>query len=368
MDWIALTAEGIDVEHDSRGVPVEWTLLKVGDNPLCQEGRDGNLRLSAEQMAQIIAYFEKKGEQIPIDSEHYLFELANRHRLDEGDALKLFPGGVAALGFGSLRLSGEKLRCRVKWTPTAYEFMKEKIYKYFSPSLRGLTEGPLRVTSVAMTNTPAINQLDALAASANQANGTAPEPRRKRPATGGKESMHQKLEHALQRLLRRDTLALEAETDETKQDSLACEVEEKASLIEQVKTLLGLEQSATLDEVIAALKAEVDKAKSADAKQQQLDELAASAEAREHERLVAQGRAEGKITDADMEYVNSLDSRALSAHLAHTSRKVPLQRPPQPARRSDAVALSAVDRVAIDALRNAGVADAQNEYLKRKGN
>lgn len=38
----------------------------------------------------------------------------------------MFPGGVAALGYGSLALSGEDLRVKVKWTPAAYEFMKEK--------------------------------------------------------------------------------------------------------------------------------------------------------------------------------------------------------------------------------------------------
>ena len=355
MDWIALTAEAQRVIRDENGVPVEWTLLRIGDNPLCQEGKDDNLLLTAEQMSEILDYHRKKGELIPLDSEHYLYELANQKKLDEHETLKMFPGGVAALGYGSLALSGEELRVKVKWTPAAYEFMKEKIYKYFSPVIRGLENGPLRVTSVAMTNTPAINHLDALAASAN-----------KRPATGGKESMS-KLENALKRLLGRDSIALGAEAEEKEKDQIACEVEEKASLIEQVKTLLGLGAAAGIDEIIAALKAETEKAKTADDKQQQLDELAASAEKREHERLVAQGRAEGKIADSDMEYVNSLDSKALSAHLAHTARKVPLQRIPAPPRKSDSVALSAVDRVAIDSLRNAGVKDAETEYLKRKG-
>ena len=204
MDWIALTAEAQRVIRDENGVPVEWTLLRIGDNPHCQEGKDDNLLLTAEQMSEILDYHRKKGELIPLDSEHYLYELANQKKLDEHETLKMFPGGVA------------------------YEFMKEKIYKYFSPVIRGLENGPLRVTSVAMTNTPAINHLDALAASAN-----------KRPATGGKESMS-KLENALKRLLGRDSIALGAETEEKEKDQIACEVEEKASLIEQVKTLLGL--------------------------------------------------------------------------------------------------------------------------------
>lgn len=356
MNWISLSAESPGVVRDENGVPVEWTLLRIGSNPISQEGKDGALVLTGDAMRQIMAYHEKKGELIPVDSEHYLFELANQKKLDESETLKLFPGGVAALGFGSLALSGEDLRIKVKWNPKAYEMLKEKIYKYFSPVIRGLENGPLRVTSVAMTNTPAINNLDALAASANI-----------KPATGGKETMG-KLEKALSRLLGRDSIALEAETKEEEKDKIACEVEEKASLIEQVKQLLGLDAGATLDEVIAALKAETEKAKSADDKQAQIDELAASAEKKAHADLVAKGRAERKIVDADMEYVNSLDSKALSAYLDHAAPKFPAPLEHKPSgRKSDAVALSAVDRIAIDSLRNAGIKDAETEYLKRKG-
>lgn len=354
MDWIKLTAETPGVVRDENGVPIEWTLLKIGENPICQEGRDDSVTLSAEAVNSILDYYQKKGEEIPIDSEHYLYELANQKHLDEGEALRLFPGGVAALGYGSLALSGENLRIKVKWTPCAYEFMKEKIYKYFSPVLRGLEKGPPRITSVAMTNVPAINSLDALAASAQKT----------KPATGGKESMG-KLEKALGRLLGRDNIALEAETKEEEKDKIACEVEEKASLIEQVKTLLGLGEEAGIEEVIAALKAETEKAKTADEKQSKLDELAASAEKQEHARLVAQGRTERKIVDSDMDYVNSIDSKALKAHLDHTSPKFPAKLP-EPARKPDALALSATDERAIEALDRAGIKNARETYLNRK--
>ena len=350
MNWISLSAETPGVVRDENGVPVEWTLLRIGPNPICREGRDGVLVLTAESMRQIMEYHAKKGELIPIDSEHYLFELASQKELDENETLKLFPGGVAAMGFGALALSGEELRIKVKWNPKAYEILKEKIYKYFSPVIRGLENGPLRVTSVAMTNTPAINNLDALAASADR-----------------KGSMN-KLEKALMRLTGRDVIALEGETSEEEKDKLAGEVEEKASLIEQIRQLLGLKGNAALGEVIAALKAEVEKAASAEAKQARIDELAAEAERKAHADLIALGRAERKIVDADMDYVNSLDSKALSAYLDHAAPKFPAPLERKAAeRRSNAAALSAIDRIAIDSLRNAGVRDAEKEYLKRKG-
>ena len=68
-----------------------------------------------------------------------------------------------------------------------------------------------------------------------------------------------------------------------------------------------------------------------------------------------------------MEYVNSLDSKALSAYLDHAAPKVPAPIA-KPERKPDAVALSATDRIAIDSLKNAGVKNAEEEYLKhRKG-
>ena len=357
--WISLSAETLRVIRDENGVPIEWTLLRIGSNPICQEGRDGSLVLTAEAMQQILDYHTKKGELIPLDSEHYLFELANQKKLDEGETLKLFPGGVAALGFGSLALSGEDLRIKVKWNPKAYEMLKEKIYKYFSPVIRGLENGPLRVTSVAMTNTPAINNLDALAASATKmSDGSGP--------SGRKDSMN-KLEQALKRLTGRDSVALGAETSEEEMNRLACVIEEKASLIEQVGQLLGQKAGASANEVVAALKAETEKAKSADAKQAKIDELSASAEKKAHADLVAKGRADRKIVDADMDYVNGLDSKALRAYLDHAAPKfpAPLERKAIN-RRTDAAALSAADQVAIDSLRNIGIKDAETEYLKRK--
>ena len=64
MDWIALTSETGDVIRDENGVPVEWTILRAGENPLCQAGHDGSLRLTSENLHQILEHYEKKGEEI----------------------------------------------------------------------------------------------------------------------------------------------------------------------------------------------------------------------------------------------------------------------------------------------------------------
>ncbi|OQA76758.1 MAG: Mu-like prophage I protein [Lentisphaerae bacterium ADurb.Bin242] len=362
-DGIALGADTPGgIVRDPNGVPLEWTLLRVGDNALVKNGEPGTLTLSAEDMNSILGYFESKGELIPIDSNHYLHELSSLKKLDEAEVLKLLPSGVAAMGYGSLALSGDELRFKAKWTPTAYELMKEKIFKYFSPAIRGFVKGPLRVTSVAMENEPAINHLDALAASANQ-----PSDRSGLPGADATRKEHTmgKLGKALGRLLGRDSVALEAETKEEEKDKIALEVEKKANLLEKVRQLLSMAEDAGENEIAAALKAVVDKAASADTKQQQLSELAASAEKAEHARLVELGKSQGKITPAKMEWVNSLDSKALSAALPHMAADVPLGKLPTPVRKNDpadAVALTAEEKTIC---RLAHVKE--EDYLKEKG-
>ena len=40
MNFIALSAETSGTLRDENGVPVEWTLLRIGENPICQEGKE----------------------------------------------------------------------------------------------------------------------------------------------------------------------------------------------------------------------------------------------------------------------------------------------------------------------------------------
>ena len=94
------------VKQDANGVPEEWTLLHAGVNRLVKNGKDYELRLSVEDLDAIAAYQAKKGEAIPIDSNHYLHILAEKHGVEENEALRLIPSGVAAMGFGTLFREG----------------------------------------------------------------------------------------------------------------------------------------------------------------------------------------------------------------------------------------------------------------------
>lgn len=117
MDYISLASESCAVERDAEGVPVAWTLFRAGANTLVKDGADAVLTLTADDLRSIVDYHAKKGELIPVDSNHYLHMLALEKGVEENEALRLFPGAVAAMGFGSLALRGDELRFRVKWTP-----------------------------------------------------------------------------------------------------------------------------------------------------------------------------------------------------------------------------------------------------------
>jgi phage I-like protein len=111
-----------------------------------------------------------KGEAIPVDCEHLLQVLADLRGIEEAELVRTEPLLAEKGAAGFVRLTeenGELWAVVEKWAPRARELLSsagDAIYNYFSPVIRGLRKPPLRVTSFALTNSPAINDLDALAA------------------------------------------------------------------------------------------------------------------------------------------------------------------------------------------------------------
>lgn len=309
-----------DVIRDKNGVPEEWTLLHTGENPFIKNGVRGVISLTGDDLDHIVAYFKEKGELIPVDSHHYLHYLSRTNHMDESEVLKFIPDGVAAMGFGSLERQGEKLRFRVKWNPNAYKLMMEKIFRYFSPVIRGLAGGPLRITSVAMENQPAINDLDALAASAEQVTVTGILPEHNKTQQEKEMSMTP-VEQALSRLLMRDTLQLSAESPGDA-EALAGAINEKAELIGEFKRSLQLKEDVPDSLLVIALKNLLEKAGGFETLQEQIKELQqenesfrAEQDRKSHQDLIRQGVREGKITPATESWWQKLSHAELAEHL-----------------------------------------------------
>lgn len=71
------------VERDANGVPTSWLLVRAGPVPLRKNGADYVLELTSKDLSAIEAYQKSQGERIPIDSNHYLHILAQRHGIEE---------------------------------------------------------------------------------------------------------------------------------------------------------------------------------------------------------------------------------------------------------------------------------------------
>lgn len=350
------------VERDANGVPTAWLLVRAGPVPLRKNGEDYVLELTSKDLSAIEAYQKSQGERIPIDSNHYLHILAQKHGIEEREALMLLPSGVAAMGFGSLecRADGTELWINAEWTPSAYELLKEKIFRYFSPVFRGLKDGPVRITSVAMENEPAIRNLDSLAAGAeakspieDAACGAYLELETTKPNTKGRAmNMTPKLRDALQRLAPGiDTAALAADdADETKQDELAAAVDSAAGLLEDLRKLLELAEAAGNAEIKAAVEAMLEKAKQGEAAKAEADELKLSAEKRERAEIYAKAEAERKLTPAMKPWADSLDTATLAAWYKVAPAAVPGELPKTPPEPPETVPLSAEDEKAIASL------------------
>ena len=313
-----------NVKQDANGVPEEWTLLHAGVNRLVKNGKDYELRLSVEDLDAIAAYQAKKGEAIPIDSNHYLHILAEKHGVEESEALRLIPSGVAAMGFGTLFREGDELRIRAEWTPGAYELLKEKIFRYCSPVIRGLKEGPIRITSVAMENEPALNCEDVLAAGGEGDDAD--------PEDVGRNSVELRrlqdpIERALGRLLGKtawNEIVLSGEDDEEGVfERTAAAIEAKADTIAAMREGLGIADDEPDDAMSAALNAVKERAGQADALRQELDTMVCAAEEKRKAELIEQGLQEGKLTHALEDWARTQDCAVLASYLEHAPAVVP---------------------------------------------
>lgn len=312
------------VKQDANGVPEEWTLLHAGVNRLVKNGKDYELRLSVEDLDAIAAYQAKKGEAIPIDSNHYLHILAEKHGVEESEALRLIPSGVAAMGFGTLFREGDELRIRAEWTPGAYELLKEKIFRYCSPVIRGLKEGPIRITSVAMENEPALNCEDVLAAGGEGDDAD--------PEDIGRNAIELKrlqdpIERALGRLLGKtawNEIVLSGEDDEEGAiERTAAAIEAKADTIAAMREGLGIADGEPDDAMSAALDAVKERAGQAAALRQELDTMVCAAEEKRKAELIEQGLQEGKLTHALEDWARTQDCAVLASYLEHAPAVVP---------------------------------------------
>lgn len=298
----------LSAERGADGAVTGWRLLKAGRNELYKEGLPYSLELPMEALEGAAKLQAEKGERIPIDSRHALYFAAERAGVEESEALKLVPGGVAALGFGELEAREDGLWItRIEWCPLAQELMRQKAIQYFSPVVRGLDgKTPFRVTSVAMDNVPALSGLEVLAAG--------------QEAHNKKETCMEKTLEALRKLVGDDTLALGDEAD----GDIAAKIEDVARRLAELEAKLA-EAEAQVNELKAGK----------DAAEQKVAEAAMAQESALKEALLGQALGEGRITNAQAESLKGLGSAALGEFLKATPGQAVPRKGAQPKKDED---------------------------------
>ena len=355
------------VERDAEGVPTAWRLLKTGSNPITKEGASFSLDMSAEQLGRIVANQQAKGSKVPVDSRHWLFQLAESKGVSETEALAMIPEGRAAMAFGDLEARTDGLWLSgVEFRPAARKLVAEGIYRHFSPVVRGLADGNLRVTSVALENVPALNNLDSLAASAEDA----PIIDFERLFLTQRTQKDQEKENT--NMLRKLALTLGHDVIDLTSDGAIPGLLEKAkkvkaaadlgeALFGKIKDALALAADTEPAAVIGHVLGLSAKAKTADTLKAERDALALAAETAKKESIIQSGVAAGKLPNSMLEWAKTQDAVALSAFLAVAPVVVPqgeLDR--SKLKKEDVAALSAE---AEDVLRTVGV---DPEELKPK--
>ncbi len=335
------------------GVPVAWRLFRFGPLTITREGATMAGEFTPEAADSIMEYFAAKGGKIPLDSRHFLFALAQEMGVDESEVLRLLPDGRGTFGFAALEKRADGLWVvDAEYLPLARRIMAEGMFRYFSPVLRGLSDGRLRITSVAFTNSPAIDQLDALAASCDEAPAcqhidalaasldaarAESANRSSKPQPKGKPRMN-KLLAALASLLGLDSLALG--DDGTAPDGLADKIATLAgehnrlkaqeaaqkSFLAGVRDALALGDGSSLETAQAAILGLKAAADQAGGLKSRVDALELEAETRKRDAIVEQGLAAGKLTKAmlDSEWIKKQDAAALSAFLEFAPVVVPV--------------------------------------------
>lgn len=342
----------------SDGLPTAWRLLKFGEVSITQNGQTVKGMFRPEHADAIVAHAERKGTPIPVDSRHALFRLSASLGRDEEEVSRSL-GSDLAVAYGRLERRADGLWLSdVEWTEVGAEAIRRGHFRYFSPVIRGLADGRLRITSVALTNSPALDQLDAIAASAEEdhprAPGTDPEhnPTRaatRRPAKRG--AAMDKLLKLLGAITGTDQVALsdEGEAPEDLLTALRSVAEELPALrtaLGTVRSALALDADATTAQIEGALMAIAQKAQSADGLSERVAALESERDQAKKQALIDQAIDAGKLTKAMLPWAQKADIAALMSFLDVAPVVVPQgtrvtdsDLPPQ-----DTVALTAEDR------------------------
>ncbi len=179
--------DGVQAGADAKAPPSEFRIFKRGVNASVK----GEFLFDDQAAEMVMAAFAEHGVELTIDYDH--------HTLLTGSGVK----AISAGWFGLELRDGELWACNVRWTPAATAHLEAGEYRYQSPLFNSdMQTGRIeKVLDVALTNTPALFDIDALVAASAHTH------------TGGEDQMDPKLKEALDLVaeLQRQAVAKDAQ-------------------------------------------------------------------------------------------------------------------------------------------------------------
>jgi phage I-like protein len=145
----------IEIGYLADGVQAKTAILLMAEGSVKLAGAEPVI-MDKDAGEKVIAAFNEQGVKVPIDFEHStVFKASKGERSDAA-------GWVTSFEY----VEGEGLMAHVEWTEEAGQLIAGKQYQYFSPVIHFDKESRRveRISSVALTNTPRMKNIDSLLA------------------------------------------------------------------------------------------------------------------------------------------------------------------------------------------------------------
>lgn len=277
---------------DDNDMPVSFRLMPFGAQSIRQNGVKLELNFTREHAEAIYQFWTERSSDLVIDTEHMAYLIARELKVEETELTEYWLDKVA-IGWWKPEVREDGLYAVVtKWNELGTKLIKESLFRWFSPVIKGISEGNLRITSLAAVNTPGLDNLDAIAASGELEHFLN---QHKQTQNRGQQ-MDPKLKAALMSMFGNSLVLSEGgELDTADVVAKITKMHtDHTGLVATAKEALALSADADVTTIQGMILSTAEKAKKVDDITKERDALALSAETAKKADLLAKAKKEGR--------------------------------------------------------------------------
>jgi len=282
-------------EVEISGAPEIISVLPLGHVTSAK----GDFNVDEESLAAMKAQIAQRGVDLVIDYEHQT--LTGEQAPAAGWVKELF-------------LDDGKIKARVEWTPRAKEYLANREYRYHSPviTVRKSDNKAMGLHSIALTNTPAVEHMEAIVNSTNFEGGTSKMNEFLKQLAAllglGEDATEEQVAEALKACVEENKSLKESAAEAAKQQPPE---DDKVVANKEVCELLGLKAGAATADVAAAIMALKGGNIGGVNLVEQVKSLEAKLADRDAEEAVEMALKAGKITPAQRDWAKGYALKSL---------------------------------------------------------